>query len=473
MVRARRTKRASATDLYRTCKASGTCPPDVVNKIEGTTIADKILQYGSMGVFFGGLGIGTGKGTGGATGYVPLRPGGGTSSLGPTIRPRPPLITLEESILAGDPSIVPLQEGGSGRGDIPLELIPTITDAGSNVTVTPDVPVLTTSSTDVVVHGEEPPPAVLDLSPMPGNGSRSRVAQSQFHNPLFHEGQGDDVFIGESTHGWHTVIRSGGHRPPPPVEEIPLQDLGPGTSTPLETSVRGYRALRLYGRDTAQVRVLNDDFLGAPRRLVAFDNPAFEGDETLAFDPEEAAEAHDPDFLDIVRLHRPAFTTRRGSVRVSRIGSRLGTVQTRRGTGVGARVHFFRDISPIPGEGEEDIELTTFSGPGGEGDYTVSRVSQGTPFGGGDVSSHHVTISGSTILVDVPPPSLPPMWAVPPTVPLPSPADGPFPDIVPVRPGVGLVDNAFMFAWGPQYILRRRKRKRPLPPLFADGFVAA
>lgn len=53
--RARRTKRASVTDIYRGCKASGTCPPDVLNKVENTTLADKILQYGSAGVFFGGL----------------------------------------------------------------------------------------------------------------------------------------------------------------------------------------------------------------------------------------------------------------------------------------------------------------------------------------------------------------------------------------------------------------------------------
>ena len=71
MARARRTKRDSATNIYRTCKQAGTCPPDVINKVEQTTIADKILQYGSAGVFFGGLGISTGKGTGGATGYVP------------------------------------------------------------------------------------------------------------------------------------------------------------------------------------------------------------------------------------------------------------------------------------------------------------------------------------------------------------------------------------------------------------------
>ena len=70
--RARRRKRASATQLYQTCKASGTCPPDVIPKVEQNTLADKILKWGSLGVFFGGLGIGTDSGTGGRTGYVPV-----------------------------------------------------------------------------------------------------------------------------------------------------------------------------------------------------------------------------------------------------------------------------------------------------------------------------------------------------------------------------------------------------------------
>ena len=77
MVRAKRTKRDSATNLYRTCKQAGTCPSDVINKVEQSTIADNILKYGSAGVFFGGLGISTGRGTGGTTGYVPLGEGTG------------------------------------------------------------------------------------------------------------------------------------------------------------------------------------------------------------------------------------------------------------------------------------------------------------------------------------------------------------------------------------------------------------
>ena len=44
MVRAKRTKRDSATNIYRTCKQAGTCPTDIINKVEQTTIADNILR---------------------------------------------------------------------------------------------------------------------------------------------------------------------------------------------------------------------------------------------------------------------------------------------------------------------------------------------------------------------------------------------------------------------------------------------
>ncbi|MBN4836347.1 hypothetical protein H4F76_24725, partial [Enterobacter hormaechei] len=62
----------------------------------------------------------------------------------------------------------------------------------------------------------------------------------------------------------------------------------------------------------------------------------------------------DPDFMNIVALHRPAFTTRRGGVRFSRLG-RKATIQTRRGTQIGARVHYYYDISPIAQA--EEIEM--------------------------------------------------------------------------------------------------------------------
>ena len=39
-----RRKRAAVEDLYKSCKLGGDCPPDVVNKVEGKTLADRLLQ---------------------------------------------------------------------------------------------------------------------------------------------------------------------------------------------------------------------------------------------------------------------------------------------------------------------------------------------------------------------------------------------------------------------------------------------
>ena len=50
--RARRTKRDSVKHLYDQCRISGNCPDDVKNKIEGTTLADKLLKILSSIVYF-------------------------------------------------------------------------------------------------------------------------------------------------------------------------------------------------------------------------------------------------------------------------------------------------------------------------------------------------------------------------------------------------------------------------------------
>ncbi|ABX61090.1 L2 [Francolinus leucoscepus papillomavirus 1] len=53
----RRRKRAAAEDIWRSCQMGGDCPPDVYNRFTHSTIADRILTWGSSGVFFGDLGI--------------------------------------------------------------------------------------------------------------------------------------------------------------------------------------------------------------------------------------------------------------------------------------------------------------------------------------------------------------------------------------------------------------------------------
>ncbi|MBN4724460.1 hypothetical protein H4F31_23975, partial [Escherichia coli] len=125
-------------------------------------------------------------------------------------------------------------------------------------------------------------------------------------------------------------------------EEIPMQTFavhGSGTEPISSTPIPGFRRIaapRLYRKAFQQVKVTDPAFLDRPATLVSADNPLFEGTDTsLAFSP--SGVAPDPDFMNIVALHRPAFTTRRGGVRFSRL-SRTATIQTRRRTQTGARV---------------------------------------------------------------------------------------------------------------------------------------
>lgn len=59
----RRRPRAAEGDLWRSCQMGGYCPLDIRNKYTQNTPADQILRWGSAGVYFGGLGIGTGSAT--------------------------------------------------------------------------------------------------------------------------------------------------------------------------------------------------------------------------------------------------------------------------------------------------------------------------------------------------------------------------------------------------------------------------
>ncbi|ASH99055.1 L2 [Ailuropoda melanoleuca papillomavirus 1] len=346
----KRPKRASAEQLYKTCKQAGTCPPDVVNKVEQTTVADQILKWGSLGVFFGGLGISSGSGTGGRTGYVPLARGtGGTSvkaNLGIPIRPPQiveDVITITPelpSVIGGDSSVI---------GDI-LEtpLITEVVAEGSgntriNVSSTPDSSIITT-------HSSNHPTKV-------GRPDIYQQSSSNFSNPAFEGSSGS----GESSFSSHTTVIAGSHIQR--GEEIPLQTF-PQSSTPLQQATRGATALRRYAKYTQQVPVFQPDFLRAPQRLITYPNPAFDSSifdasATLEFDSAELpTTAPDPDFLDVVRLHRPAFSTRAGRIRFSRLGIRRGTVTTRRGTNIGGIAHFFQDLSSIA---PEELELQTLS----------------------------------------------------------------------------------------------------------------
>lgn len=380
MARARRTKRDSVTNIYRGCKAAGTCPPDVLNKVEQTTIADQILKYGSTAVFFGGLGISTGKGTGGTTGYVPLGEGpgvrvGGTptvvrpglipEAIGPT-----ELIPLDtvNPIDPAAPSIVPLTE--SGPDLLPGE-IETIAEVHPVSEATPvDTPVVT---------GGKGSSAVLEVAD-PSPPTRSRVSRTQYHNPSFQIISESTPTTGESSLADQVVVETGsggqiiGGGPPVEIEleEFPsrytfeIEEPTPPrrTSTPIRRIQDAARSLRrtLYNRRlTQQVAVEDPLFLQKPSRLVTFqfDNPTFEEEVTQIFERDLSAVEEPPDrqFLDVVKLGRPTYAeTPEGYIRVSRLGKRA-TIRTRSGAQVGSQVHFFRDISTIDTEPSIELQL--------------------------------------------------------------------------------------------------------------------
>lgn len=459
--RARRRKRASATQLYQTCKQAGTCPSDVINKIEHTTLADKILQWGSLFTFFGNLGIGTGAGSGGRAGYVPL--GTRPTTVVDASPARPPIVV--ESVGPTDPSIVTLVEESS------------VVNAGAsfpNFTGTAGFEVTSSSTTT---------PAVLDITPTTGS---VHVSSTHFTNPSFVEPPVIEVpQTGEvSGHILVSTPTSGVHS----YEEIPMQTFavhGTGTEPISSTPIPGLRRIaapRLYQRAFQQVQVTDPTFLTKPETLITVDNPVFEdADTTLTFSP--SGVAPDPDFLDIVALHRPAFTTRRGGVRFSRLGTKA-TMRTRSGKQIGARVHYYYDVSPIAHTEEIEMQPLLSANNSFDGLYDIyanlddeapvsSHLSIATP---SRLPTNTVPLSFSSQTTNVTIP-LGKYWDVPiysgPDIVLPTgPTTWPYAPQAPFDTTHDVVIQGSTFALWPVYFLRRRRRKH-VPYFLADGGVAA
>lgn len=385
MARARRTKRDSVTNIYRNCKAAGTCPPDVVNKVEQTTVADQILKYGSTAVFFGGLGISTGKGTGGSTGYVPLgegpsvRVGNTPTVIRPTLVPEaigPSELIPIDTVNPIDPSassIIPLTETSN------VDLLPGEIETIAEVHPAPDIPTVDTP----VVTGGRNSNAVLEVAD-PSPPTRSRVSRTQYNNPAFQIISETTPSVGETSLADQVLIHSfdggqyiGGRVPSRSVVEIELDELPTRysfeiqeptpprqTSTPIRRAQQMASALRrtLYNRRvTQQVQVENPLFYTKASKLVRFqfDNPTFEDEVTQVFerDLEAVEEPPDRQFLDVQKLGRPTYAeTAEGYIRVSRLGKRA-TIRTRSGTAIGGQVHFFRDISSIDTQPSIELQL--------------------------------------------------------------------------------------------------------------------
>ncbi|UXR08075.1 MAG: L2 protein [Varecia variegata papillomavirus 1] len=396
----RRVKRDSATNLYNRCQVPGSdCPPDVVNKIEHNTLADKLLRIFSSIAYFGGLGIGTGKGSGGSGGYVPLAGESGgvrVGSGGSILRPAVPLDlgpvdvlpvdAVAPSVSATDSSIIPLLEGGPEVG---VDLGPNDVEVIVNSDPVSDLPGIVTSTVST-----EDTAAVLETGSSAA-ASASRVTRTQYHNPAFIALTSSTPTVGESTAGDSIVIafESGGLTVGG-GDTIEMQNLSsslsldttidnsnahvrtstPGSLARLTQATRGLLNPRRY----QQIRIADPVFLQRPADLAVFDNPAYDPDVSieLPLQSESPVAAPHTDFADIVHLGRNIFSeTAEGRVRVSRVGTR-GTVRLRSGLRIGAQVHYYTDMSTI--DSIEGIELNTF----GEhtGDVSIVQGAVDTAF---------------------------------------------------------------------------------------------
>lgn len=372
-VRLRRVKRASPYDLYRTC-ATGDCPQDVKDKFEHNTVADKILKWGSMGVFFGGLGIGTGQAKPGLGTYTPLGRGGGGGLGGRTAGGAGGTRTVGRPFNAG-----PIDTIGAGvrttieSSSVHTDVIALLPE--SPAVVTPDSMPVDPGLGGLDIHAEivEEPSltfvephgtdevAVLDISPAEHDQSVHLSSSTTHHNPSFQGQVTVYTDIGETSETENLLIGGssiGGNR----SEEIQLQLFsGPRTSTPetdTVTRVRG-RANWFSKRYYSQVPVKDPTFLQQPREYFSygFENPAYEPDpfedsfEVTQASPSQTVE---PELRDIT--HVTAAQTLKGPsgrLGVSRVGTKT-SIETRSGVTIGARVHYRYSLSTVA---EDEVEL--------------------------------------------------------------------------------------------------------------------
>lgn len=375
-----RRKRAAPEQLYKHCLAGGDCIPDVQNKYEQNTLADLLLKIFGGLVYFGGLGIGSGKGSGGSLGYKPL----GSSTTGrpaPTAPVRPNIIVDALGpaeiipIAPESSSIVPLAEGLPDVNILAPDTGPTLgTDEIELFTIrNPTTDVGGVSETPTIISSEEGSVAVLEVQPIPERPVEVTYDPTDTALHAINIVPADplvttdiNVYVDPSYSG--RVIGD--------FEEIPLDRLNyssfeveepPTTSTPSDKLDKlVYKTKSFYSKYLRQEPVSNIEFLNRPSRLVQFEfeNPAYEdADVTLTFerDLEQVSAAPESAFADIVKLSRPYFSrTTEGGVRVSRLGE-TATIVTRSGTTIGPKIHFYQDLSTI--DNVENIELDVINTP--------------------------------------------------------------------------------------------------------------
>nr|AYA93639.1 MAG: L2 protein [Human papillomavirus] len=407
MNESRRSKRDTVEHLYKTCRLSGNCPPDVVNKVERKTLADILLQAFSSVLYLGGLGIGTGKGNVGVR-PIPELPSIGTSGevpigtnqveeiplvdlnvtpkttirtqerpfsvpidrIGAGFRPRDPTGARPVDVIdPASPAIITLQEG------LPDSVI-TIGEPNfeGNETIINNLDIITDTvsikSHPTVFQGTD----LAILTVTPADPPPTEVVFSVLDEPIDpfvtvqtvagHIDPSFDVFVDPNLTGDDIILG----------EEIPLEPINPRAefeieelpqfSTPEQRIQRAFnRARQFYRRHIEQVRTSNLNLLGDVSRAIqfGFENPAFDPEVSVEFEKDISAieAAPDIDFTDVQRISKPYYSeTPQGTIRISRFAERPG-VRTRSGTVLSQGVHYFYDISEVPHI--ESIELTPLS----------------------------------------------------------------------------------------------------------------
>ena len=398
MLSVKRAKRDTAENIYKQCQISGTCPPDVVNKIEGKTWADTLLQIFSSVIYLGNLGIGTGKGSptagsrvvaGGVRVPETIAPPT-TASVRPTAprqpisRPTRPFSVPIDTIGSGIRPVGPRVVDPSGLRPVDVidptsPSIVTLSEAiPDNVVTTgegtlPDFNVIT-DTTSIVSHPtvlQTPELELAILNVTPADPPPTKVVfTSTVQNPLFTY----ETTVGHINPDYEIIVNPFATMETISYgEDIPLQPLSPiqdfsydsvaRTSTPdtaLERTVSRFR--ELYNRQTEQVPTRNVNLFGDVSRAIqfGFENPAFDPEVSLQFeaDVSQVLAAPDPDFAGVRTVSKPILSaTPKGTVRISRLATK-GGVRTRSGTVATQKVHYFYDMSPI-----QEIELPVIRGP--------------------------------------------------------------------------------------------------------------
>ncbi|QMS92579.1 late protein L2 [Camelus dromedarius papillomavirus 3] len=362
MASRKRVRRANPYELYRTCKANNTCPPDIIPMVEGNTIADQILKWGSWAVYLGGLGIGTG--TEGITGrpvevptiktnierlLVRLFGKGGGQSRPPTTGgiPLETLGTIQPTdnvvdVAVGSESDAPLiltsdtsSNGSSTGGDV-------ITDRGGDTVVT----LLEDTNTS--------DNAAIDFRPLDHNPTSRVLSTTRYVNPVYLEPV-TEVAVGETSNA-ENIFLSGQNIGGTGGEEIELTLFTePKTSTPRATPAKVPRGRDNWFSTRYYSQVQINPFAGTSES--EFINPAFEGS---SFEAPPGYSEWLPDYPQLQdATHFSAsrlLQGRSGRIGVDRV-AQTDTITTRSGLRIGGQVHVRHSLSSIP----DVVELVTFT----------------------------------------------------------------------------------------------------------------